>query len=132
MKLEHIDHVAITVRDLGRSIEWYTRVLGLEHRPVEEWGEYPQMVCAGETCIALFPADRDDPAPPPGGDTLAMQHVAFRLGRESFDGAREHLGGHGITPRFADHGTAHSLYLADPDGHSIELTCYEVPGSRGT
>lgn len=55
MKVQHIDRVAITVSDIERSVEWCTRVLGLEHRPIVDWGGYPQMVCAGETCLALFP-----------------------------------------------------------------------------
>jgi catechol 2,3-dioxygenase-like lactoylglutathione lyase family enzyme len=126
MQLEHIDHVAITVSDLARSIAWYTRVLGLEHRPVAEWGDYPQMVCAGETCIALFPAESEQPAAPPGADTLSMRHVAFRMDRASFDSAPGVLRGEGLEPRFADHGTSHSLYIEDPDGHVIELTTYEV------
>ena len=29
-------------------------------------------------------------------------------------------------PRLEDHGVAHSLYFADPDGHRLELTTYEI------
>ena len=29
--LERLDHVALTVADVNRSIEWYRDVLGLEH-----------------------------------------------------------------------------------------------------
>ena len=32
----------------------------------------------------------------------------------------------GIDFRFEDHGNAHSVYLRDPDGHTIELTTYEL------
>jgi catechol 2,3-dioxygenase-like lactoylglutathione lyase family enzyme len=45
MHLEQLDHVAIAVRDVERSVEWYRDVLGLERRH-EVWGSYPAMVCA--------------------------------------------------------------------------------------
>ncbi len=65
-KLDHIDHVALTVRDVKRSVAWYREVLGLERRYEEAWGDSPAVVCAGVTCLALFPAATNDPEPPPG------------------------------------------------------------------
>lgn len=128
-RVQHIDHVAITVRDIQRSIDWYTETLGLEHRPVIEWGSYPQMVCAGETCVALFPSSVDEPRALEEGEsarTITMRHLAFRVDREKFDGARQEFSEKGIEYEFADHGVAHSLYVSDPDGHRIELTTYDV------
>jgi catechol 2,3-dioxygenase-like lactoylglutathione lyase family enzyme len=52
LNLQHIDHVAIAVRDIARSIDWYTKTLGLEHRSV--WEGEPQSLYAGETAVALF------------------------------------------------------------------------------
>ncbi|HUF54763.1 MAG TPA: VOC family protein [Dehalococcoidia bacterium] len=116
--------MAITVRDIERSIGWYTETLGLEHRPVVEWGEYPQMVCAGETCVALFPAEPGAADGPQAA--ITMTHIAFRLDRENYDRAEAGFKERGMEYRFADHGVAHSLYISDPDGHTIELTTYEV------
>ena len=76
LKLQHIDHVAITVRDVQRSREWYTSVLGLEHRPVDQWGGVPTMVCAGDTCVALFPSSVEDPQTVDGRATVTMRHFA--------------------------------------------------------
>jgi catechol 2,3-dioxygenase-like lactoylglutathione lyase family enzyme len=84
LKVRHIDHVAITVGDMERSIEWYTSVLGLEHRPIVEWGEYPQMVCAGETCLALFPLSgsaADAMSSDEKSSRLTMRHFAFAVDR---------------------------------------------------
>lgn len=123
-QVQHIDHVAITVRDIPASVAWYQETLGLEHRPVADWGDYPQMVCAGETCVALFPVESggDEGARP----AITMTHFAFRLNRENFARAEGRLEERGIEFRFADHGVAHSLYISDPDGHAIELTTYEL------
>jgi len=32
----------------------------------------------------------------------------------------------GVTFQFEDHGNSDSVYLRDPDGHTIELTTYEL------
>ena len=128
VNLDHIDHVAITVRDLQRSMQWYRDVLGLERRYEDAWGgEPPWMTCAGDTCVALFPAEgeiREAPAPP---ESIAMRHFAFRIDRPGFEEARLDLTQRGLEPRFEDHGVSHSLYIADPDGHRIEITTYDVP-----
>jgi catechol-2,3-dioxygenase len=46
--------------------------------------------------------------------------------REAFESAQSELSHRGIEFRFSDHGTAHSVYFSDPDGHQLELTTYEV------
>lgn len=126
-RLEGIDHVALTVRDVGRSVRWYMEVLGLERRFEEEWGDFPALVGIGTTSLALFPVKRADPPLPPGPGTLCFRHVAFRVDRQNFERAREALAARGIELAFQDHGAAHSLYLVDPDGHQLEITTYEVP-----
>ena len=126
LRVEGIDHVAMTVRDVPRSVAWYRDVLGLERRYEDVWGEYPAVVGAGTTGLALFPARVPDPGPPPGHDVIAVRHIAFRVDRAAFDSARAHLAAHGIEPTFGDHTASHSLYFADPDGHQLEITTYEL------
>lgn len=125
-KLQHLDHVAIAVRDIPRSIEWYAKTLGLEHRQV--WEGEPQLMYAGETAIALFNVEgegihvsREDRA-----EQLTVQHFAFRTDRANFDRAQEEFREQGLEFRFADHGVCHSVYVNDPDGHTVEITTYDV------
>jgi catechol 2,3-dioxygenase-like lactoylglutathione lyase family enzyme len=125
-RVEQIDHVALTVRDVEGSASWYERVLGLERRFEEAWGGTPLMVCAGSTCLALFPATTDNPLPRPEHDTIAMRHVAFRVSREGFQQAQERFRELGLPFSFEDHTVSHSVYIADPDGHRLEVTTYEV------
>jgi catechol 2,3-dioxygenase-like lactoylglutathione lyase family enzyme len=131
-EIQGIDHVAVTVTDLKRSIKWYSDVLGLEHRPHDIWGDVPSMICAGDTCLALFPSDDDSPAPPPDNNTIAMRHIAWRVNHEDFDAAQADLRARGIEFEFQDHVIAHSIYLHDPDGHRLEITTYEVTPRQDT
>ena len=125
-ELQLIDHVALSVADLERSVAWYRDVLGMERRHEDVWGERPAMMCAGDACVALFRARVERPAPPPGDDTIVMRHLAFRVDREGFDRARTELDRRGISATFVDHEVTHSVYFHDPDGHELEITTPEI------
>jgi catechol 2,3-dioxygenase-like lactoylglutathione lyase family enzyme len=126
IRVKHIDHVAIAVRDTIASAAWYRDVLGLERRFEDAWGDGPPvMMCAGDTCVALFPTE-GTATPPPGRDAIAMRHVAFVVDRENFEAAGARFDELGIAWEFADHDVAHSLYIADPDGHRVEITTYDL------
>ena len=129
MKLQHIDHVAINVSDLHRSIDWYRDVLGLERRFQDAWGDVPTMMCVGETCVALFVSARPDLAAVDQPATGSLHHIGFRVDRDNFEAARQRFSDLGIEFRPADHGIAQSVYVADPDGHRIEITTYDVEAS---
>jgi catechol 2,3-dioxygenase-like lactoylglutathione lyase family enzyme len=121
--LDGLDHVALTVRDQSTSMAWYRDVLGLERRYQEVWGDYPIILCAGETGVALFPAT--DTAKPAGGN-MGFNHFAFRVSRANFEAAQASFRERGIAFTFRDHTKAHSVYLTDPDGYAVELTTYEL------
>jgi catechol 2,3-dioxygenase-like lactoylglutathione lyase family enzyme len=122
-RIDRIDHVALTVGDVERSIAWYRDVLGLERRHAEVWGRVPAMMCAGETCVALFPAGS---AGEGASSKPTMRHLAFHVDRDNFLRAQADLRGRGIPFTFEDHQISHSIYLNDPDGYEIELTTYDV------
>ena len=83
-------------------------------------------MCAGNACLALFPAETSDPLPVLDYQVVAMRHFAFRLDRANFELAQVELSEQQIPFRFEDHTMAHSMYLSDPDGHRVELTTYEL------
>jgi catechol 2,3-dioxygenase-like lactoylglutathione lyase family enzyme len=124
--VQHIDHVALTVRDVDRSIAWYHDVLGFEQRHQEVWGKIPSMMFAGDTAIALFEAKGPVAAPPNSRVTAIMRHLAFRVDRSNFLAAQEKLKALGIETEFQDHAIAHSIYFHDPDGYELELTTYDL------
>jgi catechol 2,3-dioxygenase-like lactoylglutathione lyase family enzyme len=124
--LEGIDHIALAVKDVDRSVAWYKEVLGLKRRHEEAWGNYPAMVGIGKTCVALFPVEGTKPRPSPGRDVLAMRHFAFRTDRANFERAKAELSQRGIPIESQHHGISESIYFHDPDGHEVEITTYEV------
>ncbi len=125
MNLQGLDHIALSVRDVEQSVQWYVEVLGLERQHEAMWGGVPKFVGKGATGIAFFPAEGSD-------DSLGqlaprrMLHFALRSGREDFLGAQRELEQRGIAFHFEDHGIAHSIYFCDPDGFKIEITTYEL------
>jgi catechol 2,3-dioxygenase-like lactoylglutathione lyase family enzyme len=125
-QLQHLDHVAISVSEMDRSVDWYAKMLGLEKR--SPWDGEPVMMCVGDTCLALFSVDGPGIAMSESERQrhLTARHIAFRVDRANFDAARKAFRETGIDSRFADHGVCHSVYLDDPDGHTIELTTYDL------
>ena len=124
MELEGIDHVAIGVRDIQRSANWYNDVLGFERIHAGMWNGVPTFIGKGNTGIALFPATHE--AKPSGHREIRMFHLAFRADRENFLAAQRELEKRGIKFEFQDHEISHSIYFRDPDGHALEITTYYV------
>ena len=124
-ELQHLDHVAITVADLGRSTRWYCEVLGYEHRFPGRGDGVPVMLGLGPTLIALFPATSQE-LPWMPEEAIRIAHFALRADRTNFLIAQEELQAQGITVTFQDHDISHSIYFHDPDGHQLEITTYEL------
>ena len=58
LKLDELDHIALTVQDVGRSATWYQDVLGLERRHEESWGDYPVFVFQVRAVLHFSPKMR--------------------------------------------------------------------------
>ena len=124
MELEGIDHIAMGVRDIERSVKWYIDVLGFERLHEGMWNGVPTFIGKGNTGIALFPASHE--APSANHREIRMLHLAFRADRENFGAAQRELQNRRIKFEFQDHEIAQSIYFCDPDGHQLEITTYEL------
>ena len=110
--------VELTVRDLGRSVAWYERAVGLHvHRHDEAAASLGD---GRETLVVLH---EDPHARPAGRGTAGLYHFALRFEtREELARAGARLAANRITIDGAtDHGTHEAIYLPDPDGNGIEL-----------
>jgi len=124
MELEGIDHVAMGVRDIERSAQWYIDILGFERLHDGMWNGVPTFIGNGNTGLALFPANQEPKTS--AQREIRMLHLAFRTNHENFRVAQQELKTHGIEFEFQDHEISHSIYFRDPDGHQLEITTYEV------
>jgi catechol 2,3-dioxygenase-like lactoylglutathione lyase family enzyme len=129
MNLQAVDHVAISVRDVERSAQWYIDVLGFERQHDHVWKGFPVFVGRNDAAVAIFPIQRNDNSKASSNPPVRVLHFAFRTNRSGFVAAQQELNERKIPFDFQDHHISHSIYFADPDGHKIEITTYEL-GSR--
>jgi catechol 2,3-dioxygenase-like lactoylglutathione lyase family enzyme len=129
MPIAGLDHVAITVRDIPATIEWYERVLGAQALHVDAWraGRIPVVLLQiGGSRLSVHdaasPAAPHAVAPTPGsGD------ICFRFDGHVDEAAAMVTGAgveviEGPVPRpAADDTRGMSIYCRDPDGNLIEL-----------
>lgn len=126
--LDELDHVAIRVKDMDFSADWYAQVLGLKKTIFPKWGAYPIFLLAGKTGVALFPAHENDTLLDAKSLNVKIDHFAFHVSQENFKKARAHYEALGLNYRFVDHGYFLSIYTFDPDGHEVELTSITSEG----
>jgi catechol 2,3-dioxygenase-like lactoylglutathione lyase family enzyme len=121
-RINFLDHVAIKVRDIDISVNWYEKVLGLKKCFLPEWKNYPVFMLAEKSGIAIFPANTNDVESNNEIKQIRIDHFAFNVSNTDFEKAKLHYKNIGQEFKFQDHFYSHSIYTKDPDGHTVELT----------
>jgi catechol 2,3-dioxygenase-like lactoylglutathione lyase family enzyme len=123
-----LDHVVLRVADIDASLDWYQRVLGCTvERKIERFGLY--QLRAGATLIDLVPVKSSAGKPgggPPGKKKRNVDHFALQVAQFDPKKIRAYLRRRGVEPgdvarRYGAQGHGPSMYLADPDGNTVEL-----------
>ena len=140
-----LHHVAYRCKDAQRTVDFYTKVIGLEYSagmlPPEGNRHWHYKIHA-ETIhiffklldgsflaffeVANFPEETPDTATP-----IWIKHIAFEVpGMDYLIAAKKRLQDHGVDVRGPqDHYICHSVYFEDPDGHRLEMASRsDVPG----
>ncbi|WP_298237955.1 VOC family protein [uncultured Algibacter sp.] len=127
--INFLDHVAIRAKNMNISIEWYTKVMGLKKYQLEKWGEFPVFMLSGKTGVAIFPANLNDEKVNLLSKNVKIDHFAFNISNSDFKKAQEYFNSINEPFQFQDHYYFHSIYLKDPDNHTVELTTILVDES---
>ncbi len=126
IRVKHIDHVTIVVKDLERSRQFYVDVLGMDEVPRPGFGFPGLWFQAGPTQVHLIGEhDATGPAgvqPPEHCSISRTQHFAFEV--EDAVAAQARLRDLGVPlaagPKQRPDGPT-QIYVQDPDGHLVEL-----------
>ncbi len=127
--INFLDHVAIRVNDMDISVAWYDSVMGLKKYQLEKWGAFPIFMLAGQAGVAIFPANLEHETLNPLSRNVKIDHFAFNVSNNDFKKAQEHFDAIDQDFEFQDHHYFHSIYLKDPDNHTVELTTIMVDGA---
>lgn len=123
-----IDHVVIRVRDLARMQRFYCEVLGCAVARVRPDLGLVHLRC-GRALIDLVDVAGElgrRGGAPPAAEARNMDHLCIGIDPFDAEALRRHLEAHGIAPgeierRFGAEGEGPSLYVADPEGNTVEL-----------
>jgi catechol 2,3-dioxygenase len=112
--------VELTVSELGRSLDYYRRAIGL--RVLDQAGGRASLGAEdGEPLLRLVELPGAQPEPHATG----LFHFALRVPqRRELAGWLAHAARDGVQlDGLSDHFVSEAIYLSDPDGHGIEIYC---------
>ena len=126
--IREIDHLVLRVRELQPMLDFYCSVLGCKvERKQDEIGLV--QLRAGRSLLDLIPVDgplgRAGGAAP-GAQARNLDHFCLRVDPFDEPAIRAHLAAHGVAAgetasRLGAEGSGPSIYIADPDGNTVEL-----------
>jgi catechol 2,3-dioxygenase-like lactoylglutathione lyase family enzyme len=121
LRVAEIDHVVVRCADLARTLDFYTRVLGLrEERRIDAIGLV--QLRAGRSLVDLVPADA-----PPAFAERNVDHFCLAVELTDMETLVRYLAAEQVTmlgeptERYGAYGHGPSLYVNDPEGNVVEL-----------
>jgi catechol 2,3-dioxygenase len=113
----NVGSVTLKVADLGRSLAFYTTVIGLEY--LSEDRQTAILRAGKRPFLMLEEVDGAQPQPP---YTTGLYHAAILFpDRRSLARKVAQVINLRISPGYADHRVSEAFYLSDPDGNGLEL-----------
>jgi catechol 2,3-dioxygenase len=113
-----LGHVHLKIRNLERSIGFYTQVLGL--KLTERVGRYA-FLTYGDRHHELAIHEVGDDAPLPDRKAVGLYHFAIELpDARALKALYRRLEVAHVAAKPVDHGISKVLYFSDPDGNGVE------------
>ncbi len=122
--IQYVDHVAITVKDMNRSIEFYTEKLGFTITRSSETSTVKTVfVGRGQVQLELFALKQGSAKPVPElqQDEIGIKHIAFNV--TDLDTLIKEYREKGIVfiSEVRQAGTRRHIFFKDPDGITLQL-----------
>ena len=128
VKIRELDHIVLRVRDMEKSLRFYTEVLGLEPERVEQFkaGEahFPSVRLNADTIIDLFPFP--DMEPMGRNSPRNQDHFCMVIESTDLDKLKREFQAidieiqDGPAQRWGARGNGTSLYVYDPDDNVVD------------
>ena len=123
-EIRGINHLALVCKDMARTVDFYTDVLGF---PLIKTLDLPNGLgqhfffdIGNGNLLGFFDFPGHDH--PAFSETIgAVQHIALSTSDEEFAAVRTRLDGAGVEYIGPDRGIDNSLYIRDPNGVGIEF-----------
>jgi catechol 2,3-dioxygenase-like lactoylglutathione lyase family enzyme len=130
-----VDHINIVIRDVDRSLAFYTDMLGLEPVGLDEYRAGKRGIFSFRVTDDFVIHVRPDPdAPRPVVHDRTYDHLCLTVTGITPETLIAALQAHGIASeggivtRWGARGDGAAIYVSDPDGYRVELKVY--PESR--
>ena len=121
--MSELGHVVFYVRELDRSVQFYTGVVGLKEQG-RIFGDRASLLSGGRTHHELLLIEVGAAPGPAEGRRLGLYHVGWKIGTtlDELKAAYQRIMDSGYpVDGVSDHTVSQSIYLRDPDGNEVEL-----------
>jgi len=121
--MAELGHVVFYVRELKRSVEFYSEIVGLTVKG-SIFNDQAVILSGGQTHHELLLIQVGDAEGPMSGRRIGLYHVGWKIGDgiEVLQQKYQQLQDMNYpVDGMSDHMVSQSLYLRDPDGNEIEL-----------
>lgn len=118
-----LGHVVFYVRELARSVDFYTKVVGLTEQG-RIFNDRAALLSGGRTHHELLLIEVGAAPGPAEGRRIGLYHVGWKIGTtlDELKATYERIMAEGYpVDGVSDHTVSQSIYLRDPDGNEVEL-----------
>jgi catechol-2,3-dioxygenase len=124
MPVQRLNHAVLYVRDVERSVAFYSEVLGFRQVMGVPGAAFLQAEgSTNDHDLGLFQIGADAADSPAGNGAVGLYHLAWEVDTlDELERIAVTLADHGALAGASDHSTTKALYAKDPDGLEFEVS----------